>query len=252
MSTHSTWIDFCNGAISVTGGIVGSQPFTNLTSGTYAGEKVRFRRLFAGWLPNAVTGAPTEGMAFLFYHQLKKNRELSDWQDMGLAFAAGFTGGPINAYGEYVMNHQYFNGGTCIANMRKIGLSAKGTLPAGIRDGIFTCAVLPLDERVKKLLSPWIANEPRRDLAAGMTTGIFAGWFSSPFNRMKTLQQMDIEGVCTTFLNTGKWIVQKEGVRGFFKGAHLNVLSTGATICLTTMFKDHVPKYLVDIRQFFA
>lgn len=215
-------------------------------------------RLWAGYVPNAGSGAFAEGINFATYFIGKKilkeeNGNLTKVNNLGLSFFSAFFGSPFNAGIERGMILQQIDPKTkffdqikkIIAIEGKAGL-LKGTGSTFGRDGFFNCGVFAFNDIAKELLSPFISEPLMRDIFAGMFSGGLAGALSTPLDLIKTRMQEDLKNEYPTFRKTIKKINLEEGIKGLFNGVKSRTLACGGLICITTLLKDRIPQYLPD------
>jgi hypothetical protein len=210
-----------NGATSIAIGLLGTQPFCTYKTFSMVGQAAPpIHRLWAGYIPNAASGAPSESIAF-FTHYIGKtilkqeDGSLSDKHNLILSIISGSIGAPINASLEQGMIRQQLEGGRYFTHMNNIYISSgwrgifKGTGITAVRDGMFNCGVFAFFDYTKRKVSPFIPNPLLRDFTAGLLSGTVAGAISTPTDLIKTLIQSDKKGEYPTYRETAKKIIQK-------------------------------------------
>ncbi len=248
-----------NGSFSLSASLLATQPFFTLkTFHMTQSQRPPFRRLWAGYMPNAVAGGLAEGVTFVTYKigsdlLKKQGEELSNYQNIALSLAAGTIGAPINASFEQGMIRQQLYGNSLSYHMKDIykASSWKGIFKAtgftAARDGLFTCGIFAFNDYTQSLIKPIVATPFWNNLTSGMISGMVAGFFSTPFDLVKTIVQADpkIDRTCTDIT---KEMIKRKGIASIFKGAVHRSLTIGPLICLTSLLKDqtldYFPEYL--------
>lgn len=269
-----------NGAVSMTLGLLPTQPFFTWKTFTMALGKrpslSQFPRLWAGYIPNAASGAPAEAIAFAVHqfgrtHLLTKNEDgsLTDSSNLALSLAAGTFGAPINACLEQGMIREQLEGGSFHRHLQVIyreqgfkGLFKATAVTAG-RDGWFNCGIFFFYDVSRRIVTPWIKDPFSRDVVAGMLAGMPAGFISTPYDLCKTLMQSDKENKYPTFRATCKkilneaaaqeygkknWdqksvVITKAGIQALFRGCIPRSFTIGGLVCATAFCKERVPSY---------
>jgi solute carrier family 25 citrate transporter 1 len=260
---------FVNGALSTTLALGSTQPFTTIKTLSQFGSPdiscknlsplLKIKKLYAGFCPNALSGALAEGTAFSVYSMGKKRLQddqgkLSAIKNVCLSSLAGLFGSPFNASLERVMIWQQLRGGALKTHLKDIYKSEgifrglfKGTTATASRDIGFNLGLFALNDTAKEKLQPHIKNDFIRDIFAGLSAGAIAGLFTNPFDRSKTLiQGCDVNGKYKNLRSTFKIIIQEEGLIGLFKGAIPRTATIGSLICCAALLKARIPNFLPE------
>lgn len=246
-----------NGGISFVIGLIPIQPCFTLKTFSMVGKGIPpIYRLWAGFGPNAASGAPAEGIGFLsvdlctkYFTKGQNNPKLTDMQNLIASLMSGCLGAPINASLERGMILQQLRGGGFFAHMRSIFNASgakglfKGTFATAGRDALFTSGVFAFNDKAKEYVSPHISDPLIRDIVAGIIAGVPAGFLSTPFDLGKTLMQEDTTEKYPHFRATICSLVKEEGVTAIFKGAVPRSFTIGGLIMITSVAKERVPHY---------
>lgn len=257
---------FLNGACSMTLAIGITQPATTIKTFSQSnivffsskkGMSVRhlIKGLWAGFLPNAASGAGAESIAFLVYNIGRKSLqnelgELSTTRNLALSSISGILGSPANSVLEQLMIRQQLYRGNLISHLKAIyqadGLIKgvfKGSCVTGGRDMGFNLGVFAFNDITKEMLKPVIEDPLTLEFSSGLLAGGIAGLLSNPWDRSKTMMQGDLTGKYTTFRSTLKIIYLEEGWKGWFRGGVARTISISLLVCFTAMLKQRIPQF---------
>lgn len=256
--------DFANGGTSATLALALTQPLTTLKTFGQFGQSFfadkkpnvqMIKRLYSGFFPSALSGALAEGVVFATYSQGKKHLQesegkLSMRKNLALSCAAGALGSPANSALEQLMIRQQLYRGTIWSHVDKIYQSSgirgllKGSAVTAGRDMGFNIGVFGLNDAAKEQLQPYIANPLAHEVSSGLVSGAMAGFFTNPFDMVKTKMQGDLTGEHKTFIGTATKIIQNNGVKGLFPGAIARTGTIAALVCVTALLKERIPDLL--------
>ena len=160
-----------NGALSMTGGLLLTQPLFTLKTYSMLGKGIPpIHRLWSGYFVNVSCSAPAEAIAFSSYHLTarafnKTEEKLTTMQNFSASILAGALSAPYMSAFEQVMIRQQVEGGSALSQIKSIyaqsgwkGIFRGSTATAG-RDAIFTCGLFALNDAVNLQMERYSPKE---------------------------------------------------------------------------------------------
>lgn len=242
-------------------------------------------KMYSGYLANASSTMPTQGVVFLTYAQLESyfggKDKLSDYEKLGISLLAGFAGAPIVTVFERAMTLNQLEKkkgekNVFVEIVSKGGAkeALKGLLPAILRESGYAAGIFGLSNLVSTKLEPFFqASQVQKGIksvcvlfghsdpktqenaihkahhaVSSIGSGAFVGALTTPADRIKTIMQGDKNGSYSMMKTTWS-IVKSEGVLGLWKGAGVRGGLVASAIFLTTEFAevipDHIPSWMI-------
>lgn len=191
--------------------------------------------LYRGFSGNCLSIVPTEAIAFLVHgvaiHSFGES-------PLTVSFAAGAVSAPVATAFERIVIVQQLEGRSCFKSIHRLFVLEgtrgflKGLAPMTLRESLFTGALFGFNRTFEK-------NQALTSFAAGG----FAGFLSTPADRIKTLMQADLCGHYPSFITTAKKIVLSEGFAALFKGATIRSSLIGAATLIMSYSKEQLPLF---------
>lgn len=258
LSAHG---EFWNGFVSNVLGIVATQPLFTLKNCLMARAPLPgIRGLYRGIIPNASSGGPAEGLAFLSIYSCdrlfpRKDNASSASQslrEIGICSLSGLAGAPVNAIFERMMIQQQTQNvplvkslGPVIASEGVFRACFKALLPIACRDALFTCGIFAFSDIAERQLEGAIVDKKVRGIVGSVFSGISVGVLTTPFDECATLMQSDY---CGRFNSFSRTLVHEAILNNSFKGFALKAGSRaaviGGLILVVRQVKEIVPSFL--------
>ena len=239
-------------------------------------------KMYSGYLANASSTMPTQGVVFVTYSQLESyfggKDNLSDYEKLGISLLAGSAGAPIVTVFERAMTLNQLekekekDGKNVFVELVSKGgakEALKGLFPAILRESGYAAGIFGLSSLVSTKLEPFFQapqvlkgiksvcelfghNDPKNpenairkahQAVASIGAGAFVGALTTPADRIKTIMQGDKNGSYSMMKTTWN-IVKSEGVLGLWKGAGVRGGLVASAIFLTTEFAEVIPDHI--------
>jgi len=230
--------NFTNGVLSETGAVVATQPLDTIKTWILAGRGIPPRgALFNGTLANCSGAVVQGGLPFLvngvLLEQVARGGEVSEQQRVAVAISTGVATSTLIAPLERVAKiHQLFGGTAIDAFWSSIKRGSGGVFkaigPVAIRDAIVSGAFFGGRSVVETQLEGIIEDKKGREGIASVSVGVIAGALSTPADRLNVLMSGDVSNAYPSTLKTAKMVLQREGIRGLFRGAGIRSGFLGA------------------------
>ncbi len=210
---------------------------------------------YKGMVPNMVCGAIPEGVAFVAEDLFSKKvgRSSDDLTRLASSFLAGVVAAPSSAGLEGIMIRAQTGTRSSreilydTLKKREIRRFFKGTVPTGIRDGLFNVGIFAFNDILQRIFREKLNTNST--FCSGILSGMIVGTLSTPFDVIKTRMQADDKGKYNRFLQTYHKIVREEGVKALMSGAGTRAALIGLCIALMSEAKNQVPPYLPPYMQ---
>lgn len=246
---------FTNGVVSSACVIAALQPAFTIKTWIMSGRGMPpVRRLWDGLLPNALSGGPAEGAAFVSQEglsQVCQSKQSSETEEFAISLLAGTSSAPINACSERIMTQQQLYNKPFIeivtsdlSQPNKIRRVFYGTIPTMWRDAICNLGLFGMTDAVKRRLKPHIPNNEALIATSSTIAGGIAGWLSAPFDCVRTRMQGDLSDKREGMIVTTKKVVKAEGPKSLFKGAGTRSMLIGVMTTGLNLVRDKLPGFL--------
>lgn len=249
--------NYTNGILSEVGAVVATQPLDTVQTWILAGKGIPPRgALFNGTLANCSGAVVQGGMPFLvngvLLEQVARGRKLSQQERVAVAISTGVATAAFIAPFERVAKiHQLFGGTAIDAFWNSIKRGSGGLFkaigPVAIRDAIASGAFFGGRSVVENQLEGIVQHKRAREGIASVGMGVIAGALSTPANRLNVLMSGDVSNAYPSTLKTAKMVLQREGIRGLFRGAGIRSGFLGAYMLVLGFGERNFPNLLPSI-----
>ncbi len=225
---------FTNGVCSSLAMVAAMQPAFTVKTWVMGGKGLPPQsELYRGMLPNCIAVGPAQGAGFVGYAAglklvAKDPKNPTSVEKFQASLVAGFSGTPFATAFERIMIVQQMHGLTTRQAVQAIqGKFMKGFVPTSCRELLATAALFST------------GDTPEEKFAYGFHAGVL----SAPFDRVKTVMQGALQSN-TSFAQTAKDLVIKEGLQAMFKGALFRGTLVGWALVCMGQAKGFFPNYL--------
>ncbi len=261
------WASIFSGGLAGASEVFFDHPFWTLKT-RYQNDKIpknqKFtldpRVLYRGFMPNIFSMVPitalqvgiSEGLSKLF-HTPDVNPP-SDLNALSYNAIGGGTSALVGGPTELAMAQQTKERGffSTLKNIythhgfRGLAVGLPGTI---MRDAKFTIGFGFLSPYIKNKLSPYLDDNAAK-VGGGIGAGLPVAILSQPWDTLRTIQQTQMQLVekvtapITPMWEIAKKTVQKEGIRGLYKGCEWRMARVASAVCIMSEVNERTKEYM--------